>query len=244
MEGRVAELERAVKKLEEIVSRQESRITTLENGAAASQAATAEISVAATADGSAPAPASDPWTLSALKGTPALVGRSLLILAGAFLLRALTEAETLATASGVALGLAYAASWIVAAATAARKGARASAGFFSVCAAVIAGPLIFEAATEFGVMSPTGSAVTLAVMTAAGLVVALRWRLPESAWVFVVGAMVTGAALAIVRPPGEAATAVLVVVGLADYGQTLVFAVDQSVPEAGRSESPPSRAFL
>jgi hypothetical protein len=153
--------------------------------------------------------------MSAIKGTPALVGRSLLILAGAFLLRAFTEAGTLATGTGVVLGLAYATSWIVAAALAARKGARASAGFFGVCAAVIAGPLIFEAATEFGVLSPTGSAITLAIMTAAGLVVASRWRLPESAWVFVIGAMVTGAALAVVRPPGEAATAVLVAVGLA-----------------------------
>ena len=159
--------------------------------------------------------ATDQWPIAALKGTPALVGRSLLILAGAFLLRALTEAGTLATGTGVVLGLAYAASWIVAAAMAAGKGARGSAGFFAVCAALIADPLIFEASTEFSVLSPTGSAVTLAFMTAVGLVVASRWRLQESAWVFVVGAMVSGATLAVVRPPGEAATAVLVALGLA-----------------------------
>jgi hypothetical protein len=80
---------------------------------------------------------------------------------------------------------------------------------------LIADPLIFEASTEFGVLSQTGSAFTLAVMTAAGLVIASRWRLHESAWVFVVGATVGGAALAVVRPPGEAATAVLVALGLA-----------------------------
>jgi len=80
---------------------------------------------------------------------------------------------------------------------------------------LIADPLIFEASTEFGVLSPTGSAVTLTIMTAAGLFIASRWRLQESAWVFVVGAMVTAATLAVVRPPGEAATAVLVILGLA-----------------------------
>jgi hypothetical protein len=138
-----------------------------------------------------------------------------LILAGAFLLRALTETGTLGASTGVVLGLAYAASWIVAAAMAAHRGARASAGFFAVCAALIAYPLIFEASTEFGVLTPVGGAGILAVVTGAGLVVASRWQRPESAWVFVVGAMVTGGALAVVRPPGEAATAVLVALGLA-----------------------------
>jgi hypothetical protein len=215
MDDRLEKLERAVEALEVVVSRQERRITAIEGGDAQAWEAADSATESIEAAESAPEPLSDQWPMSAIKGTPALVGRSLLILAGAFLLRAFTEAGTLATGTGVVLGLAYAASWIVAAALAARKGARASAGFFGVCAAVIAGPLIFEAATEFGVLSPTGSAITLAIMTAAGLVVASRWRLPESAWVFVIGAMVTGAALAVVRPPGEAATAVLVAVGLA-----------------------------
>ena len=215
MDDRLDRLERAVEALEETVSRQERRITAIEGGTVRVREATESVPGSTEAAESAPEPLADQWPVSAIKGTPALVGRSLLILAGAFLLRVFTEAGTLATGTGVVLGLAYAASWIVAAALAARKGARASAGFFGVCAAVIAGPLIFEAATDFGVLSPTGGAVTLAMMTAAGLIVASRWRLPESAWVFVIGAMVTGAALAIVRPPGEAATAVIVAVGLA-----------------------------
>jgi hypothetical protein len=215
MEGRLEKLERAVKDLEEAVSRQERRVAALEGLNATQRGEEAGRPESRKDADSSPAPVVDQWSMSAFKGTPALVGRSLLILAGAFLLRALTEAGTLATATGVALGLAYGASWIFAAAMAARKGARASAGFFGVCAAVIASPLIFEASTEFGVLSPTGSAAMLALMTAAGLILASRWRLPESAWVFVIGALVTAAALAVVRPPGEAATAVLVALGLA-----------------------------
>jgi hypothetical protein len=172
MDDRLEKLERAVEALEAVVSRQERRITAIEGGDAQAWEAADSATESIEAGESAPEPLSDQWPMSAIKGTPALVGRSLLILAGAFLLRAFTEAGTLATGTGVVLGLAYATSWIVAAALAARKGARASAGFFGVCAAVIAGPLIFEAATEFGVLSPTGSAITLAIMTAAGLVVA------------------------------------------------------------------------
>jgi len=215
MDERLEKLERAVEALRVAVSRQERRIGALEGGGEEARAVVGDATGAAEPTASAPEPLSDQWPMSAVRGTPALVGRSLLILAGAFLLRALTEAGTLATGTGVVLGIAYAASWIVAAAMAADRGARASAGFFAVCAAVIADPLIFEASTEFGVLSPAGSAATLAIVTAAGLVVASRWRLQETAWVFAVGAMATAATLAVVRPPGETATAVLVALGLA-----------------------------
>ena len=215
MDKRLEMMERAVEALEAAVSRQDRRIAALEGMTAEARAVAGEVTEAVAPVDPAAEALPDQWPISAVRGTPALAGRSLLILAGAFLLRALTEAGTLATGMGVVLGLAYAASWIIAAAMAARKGARGSAGFFAVCAALIADPLIFEASTEFGVLSSTGSAVTLSIMTAAGLFVASRWRLQESAWVFVVGAMVTAATLAVVRPPGEEATAVLVALGLA-----------------------------
>jgi len=215
MDKRLEMMERAVEALEAAVSRQDRRIAALEGMTAEAPAVAGEVNEAVAPVDPAAEVLPDQWPISAVRGTPALAGRSLLILAGAFLLRALTEAGTLATGMGVVLGLAYAASWIIAAAMAARKGARGSAGFFAVCAALIADPLIFEASTEFGVLSSTGSAVTLSILTAAGIFVASRWRLQESAWVFVVGAMVTAATLAVVRPPGEEATAVLVALGLA-----------------------------
>jgi hypothetical protein len=215
MDERLKKLEETVGTLEAAVIRQDRRIAILEGVAVDAPAVAKDVADTGGPVDTAQEALSDQWPISAVKGTPALVGRSLLILAGAFLLRALTEAGTLATGTGVFLGLTYATSWIVAAALAGRKGARGSAGFFAVCAAVIADPLIFEASTEFGVLSPVGGAVALAIITAAGLVVASHWRLQESAWVFAVGAMATATILAMVRPPGEAATAVLVALGLA-----------------------------
>jgi hypothetical protein len=214
MDEQLEKLKKAVETLEAAVHLQERRIAILEGVAAEAPVVAREFVDAEEISDPAQEPLSDQWPISAMRGTPALIGRSLLILAGAFLLRALTEAGTLATRTGVILGLIYATSWIVAAALAGRKGARGSAGFFAVCAAVIADPLIFEASTEFGVLSPIGAAVSLAFITAAGLVVASRWRLQESAWVFAVGAMATAAVLAVVRPPGETATMVLVALGL------------------------------
>jgi hypothetical protein len=215
MDERLEKLQKAVEALEAAVSHQNRRIAALESVTAKTPTDGADVADTVETVDPAPEAFPDQWSISAVRGTPALAGRSLLILAGAFLLRALTEAGTFANGTGVVLGLAYAASWIFAAGLAARKGARASAGFFAVCAALIADPLIFEASTDFGVLSSTGSAITLTIMTAAGLFIASRWRLQESAWVFVVGAMVTAATLAVVRPPGEAATAVLVALGLA-----------------------------
>jgi hypothetical protein len=153
--------------------------------------------------------------LAAVIGTPALVGRSLLVLAGAFLLRALTEGGTLEPGTGVGLGVAYAAVWVVAAARAAGRGGQTSAGFHSVCSALIAFPLLFEASTAFGVLSSTAAAVALAATTAAGLVVASRAEMRVAAWVFALGGLVASSALAVAQPPGEAATAVIVGLGLA-----------------------------
>jgi hypothetical protein len=212
MDERVEKLEAAVAALESAVARHEDRLRALEpRGAALSETPPQEVAAVE----SPLATAAHEGPLAVLIGTPALIGRSLLILAGAFLLRALTEAGTLATGVGVGLGLIYAVAWIVAAAMAASRGSRASAGFYAICAALIADPLLFEASTGFGVLSPTGGAMALAAVAAAGLCVAFRWCLQESAWVFVVGAMVTATALAVVRPPGEAATAVVLGLGLA-----------------------------
>jgi hypothetical protein len=143
------------------------------------------------------------------------VGRSLLVLAGGFFLRALTEGGTLAPGTGVALGLAYAGAWVAVAAADAHRGRHGSAGFYAACAALIGNPLLFEAVTSFGVMSEATAALALAVMAALGLAVATRWNMHTAAWVFGVGALATAVALAMARPPGEAASAVVVALGLA-----------------------------
>jgi hypothetical protein len=212
MDDRIASLEKALQTLETAVHKLDRRITNLEGGSAAGSPIAERVDDVAADQISQK---DREKALAAVIGTPALVGRSLLVLAGAFLLRALTEGGTLETATGVTLGVAYAAVWVVAAARAAARGSQTSAGFHSVCSALIAYPLLFEASTAFGVLSSTAAAVAVAGTTAAGLVVASRSQMRAAAWVFGMGGLIAASALAVARPPGEAATAVLVALGFA-----------------------------
>ncbi|HEY2849515.1 MAG TPA: hypothetical protein VGI97_06530, partial [Gemmatimonadaceae bacterium] len=80
------------------------------------------------------------------------VGRTLVALGGAYLLRALTEAHVLPTPVGLALGFAYASTWLVAADSSAAAGRALSATFFGATTTVIALPLLFEATTRFAIV--------------------------------------------------------------------------------------------
>jgi hypothetical protein len=211
MDERVHKLEMAIHAIESAIDGLQDRMAVLESGGHVAQALPSEEVELVHEDFVDP---EIEVPLTSVMGTLTLVGRSLLVLAGAFLLRALTEGGTLSSGVGVAAGLAYGVAWIVASAVVASRGARASAGFYSVCAALITGPLLFEVSTSLGLLSPAAGVVILAVVTAAGWFVATRWRLPVPAWVFTVGCLITAGAVAILRPPGVAATAVLVALGL------------------------------
>jgi hypothetical protein len=212
MDERIARLESLVGSLAASVRHLEQRVVLLEGGAnegpRLESSAALEDSVAATSNPTGRA-------LAAFRSTPALVGRSLLVLAGGFVLRALTESGTVSPGTGIALGLVYAAVWVAAAARDAHRGRQLSASFFAACAAAIGNPLLFEAVTSFGVLSETAAALALTGMTGFGLVVAARWRMRGAAWVFSLGCVATAVALAMARPPGESASAVLVTLGLA-----------------------------
>ena len=205
-------LESAFVEMRETVAGLEARIARLEQGKPLAPGVPLEPDDAEPTDSLA----SDlQGPLAVLSGTPALIGRSLLVLAGAFLLRAMTESGTFSPQVGVAAGVAYAAVWIVVSSIACRKGERLSAVFYAACTALIVGPLLVEAVTSFNVLSPMVGVVALALMTAAGLMEAARWRLQWAAWIYSILGMTTAAAMATMRPPGEAATAFLVLLGLA-----------------------------
>jgi hypothetical protein len=129
-------------------------------------------------------------TIAVPPGATTLVGRSLLVLAGAYLARALTEGGVVPPALGVGLGLAYAAAWQRAAARDARAGRVASASFHAVVSGLIAFPLIWETAVRFGLWAPRTTCAALVAFFALGIGVAWRHRLSVAA------AAVTGLALA------------------------------------------------
>ena len=123
-------------------------------------------------------------------GTVALFGRALLILAGAYVARALTDGRVVPPGVGVALGLAYAVFWQLRADQAARSGRRESAVFLAVTSCVIAFPLLWETTARFGLLSARAACAALVGFFALGLGVAWRRGLA------VAGGATTGLALA------------------------------------------------
>jgi len=144
-----------------------------------------------------------------------LVGRTLLALGGAYLLRALTEAGTLPQIAGVSLAAAYAAGWIVLADRAGAAGKSASAAFHLGSAALVGYPLLWETTARLKLLGPSASASALVALTVAILAVARRHKLEPGAWVGVVAAGVTAVALLFGTRAVAPFTAALVVTGLA-----------------------------
>jgi hypothetical protein len=139
-------------------------------------------------------PSVDVRRVDSLRLTTAL-GRSFIVLGGAFLLRALTDAGTWPPAAGVSLGMLYALAWIALSDRAARGGDRVRAIFDGGTALIIGFPLIAEATFRFGLFTTQIAAVVLTAFTALALVAAYRGRLQSVACMATVGGMLTGLTL-------------------------------------------------
>ena len=121
----------------------------------------------------------------------ALVGRTLVILGGGYLFRALTDAALVPPLVGVVAGLLYGAWWLLAADRAAFAGDRLSASFFGLVAAMIVCPLVWETTARFELLVPAAAATTLVIFLAFGLAVAWRRDLEAVAWIIVLFAVAT-----------------------------------------------------
>ena len=124
-----------------------------------------------------------------------LAGRTFLVLGGAFLLRTLTEAGRVPVSLGALLGLAYALAWIGIALRDGARGARTSAVVHGLTSALVAYPLVGEAATRMGAFTPAAAAVALAAVTAALVAAGRRVDLPALVWTAVLAGAATAAAL-------------------------------------------------
>ena len=101
-----------------------------------------------------------------------LIGKSVLIVGGAYLLRALTELNLVPDRWGIVLGFAYAVAWMLVADRAMRRGRRMVAFFDAGTAAVIAAGIIFESTARFHAFPP----VVASILTVAAAVVLRRFR--------------------------------------------------------------------
>jgi len=117
-----------------------------------------------------------------------LVGRSLIVLGGAFLLRWLTQSGVLPQKLGSVLGMLYALAWVAMADFDAGRGRRHSASFHGVAGSLIALPLLVEVTTKFHYLTPKLSAIHLLAFIILGLVVAGRRKLRALAWLVTVPA--------------------------------------------------------
>ncbi len=119
-----------------------------------------------------PAPAAAQKEQSLIDAT--LIGKSVLIVGGGYVLRAMTELNLLPNAFGVAFGLLYALFWIGIAGRALRRGSAAVAIFDGATAAVIAASLIWEATTRFHLINTTAAGAMIVAVAIALLVPAVR----------------------------------------------------------------------
>lgn len=210
MDDRLSRIESELRALGDRFAGLERRVAALEGRAADQGSVAPEVESEVTA----PVAAATPGRLD-LGTALTLMGRTLVVLAGAYLLRALTDSGTLTPASGVVTGIAYALTWIVMADRAGARGRRASAAFHGLAFVLIGFPLLLEATTRFSFLSHEISAAALVGFGAVALGVAWRQRLPGLAWVTTLGALLTTIVLMILTGHVGPYAVYLVLLGVA-----------------------------
>ncbi len=123
-----------------------------------------------------------------------VLGKALLALAGAYLLRALTESGAIPQAAGVAAGLLYALLWLVLAARTdpEQKFVVAVHGLTSV---LVLGPLLWEATVRFSAISAWAAAGVLTFFAIFGLAISWTKNIALVAWITTLGALTATFAL-------------------------------------------------
>ncbi|MBI4906440.1 MAG: hypothetical protein HY820_22615 [Acidobacteria bacterium] len=124
----------------------------------------------------------------------AVMGKALLALAGAYMLRALTESGSLPVGWGVALGIAYSALWLALAAHFALTD-RVAAVTYGLTSVLVLAPLLWEATVRFHAIQTWVAAGTLAAFTILGLAISWHGNLTHIAWIATLAGVFTSAAL-------------------------------------------------
>lgn len=122
-------------------------------------------------------------------------GKALLALAGAYLLRAMTEFRAIPLTAGVFAGIAYAVAWLVLAARTAAHGKEFTGAVYGLTSALILAPLLWEGTVRFQAISTWTAATVLVVFACFGLGVAWRRNLAAIAWIAIVTGILAAVAL-------------------------------------------------
>jgi hypothetical protein len=193
----------------------EQRLDQLRQGVADLQSRVARLEGMAPPEDAAPQ-APEPASADGESGTYlGLVGRACLLFGGAFLIRAITDAGTLPHLLGVLTGLIYAGFWAWRGDQEAGRSRPLAASVYTLSAAAIAYPLLWEATTRFHVLASGPASVTLVLITSGLMFVAWRRDLPGVAWTVLLAALATGLALLIATTAVMAMGAVFLLFGTA-----------------------------
>jgi hypothetical protein len=203
--------------LEAAVARLSARVEALERhlalaGAVSAGAAPPEPETAAVA---APEAAREPAAArESAPGWLGLVGRTFIVLGGAFLLRALTNSGSLPMAIGAWVGLAYATVWLILA----TRASGPNSFFHGVSALLVALPLVVEATLGFRVVSGATGAFLLAAIGVVTLVIGWHRRQRTFAMIAMLGTIATTFVLAVglsqASPPGTVVPPVLTLLAI------------------------------
>ena len=119
-----------------------------------------------------------------------LLGRGILILAGGFLLRALTESGTIGPLVGFALGMVYSLGMIILAFRIFRGEDRIGATSLGLTAVLVAFPFLTESITQMHLVSAQTGGLSMGLVTAAGLWVAWYHRARFLAWAYCISSLI------------------------------------------------------
>ena len=151
-------------------------------------------------------------------GLLAPLGRLLLGIAGAYLLRAITEAGIIPELTGTLAGLLYAGGWLVASMRTAASN-RISLVVEGLTASAIAAPLLWESTARFHAIPPAGAAAALGFFIVLGQVVA--WKQEHVAIGAITALAGAATALALITAtldPVPFAVALLIAAAVVEYG--------------------------
>jgi len=184
-EDRLSRLENQVNNLERVVRDLKGQLAGLEGSALASPDLAAESPTAPFGDAAIPSLRPN---LSA-SGLMFVLGRSVLVLAGGFLLRVMTESGSVPPLVGFALGMLYSLGLVLLAHRMLGGDNYLGASSIGLTAAVVAYPFLTESIIKLHLVADVPGGLALVLITAAGLGVAWWHRQRFLAWVFCLAAL-------------------------------------------------------
>ena len=150
-------------------------------------------------------------------GLLAGIGRVLLGIAGAYLLRAVTEASLVPRLIGTLAGVLYACAWLVPWRT--RQDNRWAATLHGLTASAILAPLLWEATIRFHTVSSSAAAAILAMFIVLGQILAWRRDLSPLAGIVALAGSATALALMVATlDPIPFSAALAVAAAVVEYG--------------------------